>query len=141
MLGGSAGPTAAQTEAEEARPRLSVPRIERAPRLDDFDGMKPVGVALKMSKAEGLIDRLPRDGAVMSERTEVYFGYDEKYLHAVFVCFDSDPSGIRAHLNGRDRVPESEDSVALQIDTFRDAESGPCFSRLGLRCGGSAEPS
>jgi|CXWL01.1.fsa_nt_gi hypothetical protein len=132
LLGGFSGTTAAQTEVEEARTRLTIPRIERAPRLDDFDGMKPVGVALEMSRAEGLINRLPRDGAVMSERTEVYFGYDEKQLHAVFVCFDSDPSGIRAHLNGRDRVPESEDSVALQIDTFRDHKHAYGFQTNAL---------
>jgi hypothetical protein len=109
-----------QTEPPEGHPRLSVPRIESAPKLADFEGMKPGGVALKMTMATGLVDRLPRDGTPMTERTEVYFGYDDRHLYAAFLCFDSDPTGIRAHMNGRDRVPESEDSIALQIDTFRD---------------------
>lgn len=122
----------AQPAVQEERPRLTVPKLEAAPRLDDFDGMKPGGVAASMSRASGLVNRLPRDGAPMSERTEVYFGYDEKHLHAIFVCFDSDPAGIRAHLNGRDRVPESEDSVALQIDTFKDLKHAYGFQTNAL---------
>src|SRR5262249_47406916 len=47
-------------------------------------------------------------------------GYDDATLYAVFVCFDSQPTGIRAHLYGRDRIPDADDSIALQLDTFRD---------------------
>ncbi len=132
LLVGVSPAAGAQGALQEEQPRLTVPKIERAPRLDDFEGMKPRGVASEMSRAEGLINRLPRDGAPMSERTEVYLGYDEKHLHAVFVCFDSDPSGIRAHLNGRDRVPPSEDSVALQIDTFKDRKHAYGFQANAL---------
>ena len=122
----------AEAQTEASRPRLTVPRLERAPRLDDFDGMQPRGVALDMSMTQGFINRLPRDGSQMSERTEVYFGYDEKYLHAIFVCFDADPGGIRAHLNGRDRVQDSDDSVALQIDTFQDRKHAYGFQTNAL---------
>ncbi len=88
-----------------------------------------------MARVSGLIDRLPRDGVPMSERTDVYLGYDALGLHAVFVCFDREPSRIRAHLSGRDRVPDSEDSVALQIDTFRDRKHAYGFqvNALGVQ--------
>ncbi len=127
--------TQAQPVSPDALPRITVPRLEQAPRLADFEGMQPRGAALEMSKVSDLINRLPRDGVAMSERTEVYLGYDSVSLHAVFVCFDRDPSQIRAHLNGRDHVPDSEDSVALQIDTFRDRKHAYGFqvNALGVQ--------
>lgn len=120
MIAGTAMGTGAQTAAAGGPPRVTIPRLEGAPRLADFDEMEPTGAALRMVRVSGLVDRLPRDGVPVSERTDVYLSYDSAGLYAVFVCFDSDPSQNRAHLNGRDRVPNSEDSVALQIDTFRD---------------------
>lgn len=85
-----------------------------------------------MAKVSGLVDRLPRDGVPISEQTDVFLGYDGTSLHAVFVCFDRDPAQIRAHLNGRDKVPDSEDSVALQIDTFRDRKHAYGFQTNAL---------
>lgn len=127
--------TQAQAVSSEGQPRITVPRLENPPRLADFEGMQPRGAALGMSKVSDLIDRLPRDGVPMSERTEVYLGYDARGLHAVFVCFDRDPSQIRAHLNGRDHVPDSEDSIAMQIDTFRDRKHAYGFqvNALGVQ--------
>lgn len=122
----------AQPNPQDVEPRLTIPRLESAPRLSDFEGMEPRGAALEMSRISGLVDRLPRDGVPISERTEVYFGYDASHLYAVFVCIDRDPSQIRAHLNGRDRVPDSEDSVALQIDTFRDRKHAYGFQTNAL---------
>jgi hypothetical protein len=122
----------AQPVLPESVPRITVSHLRAAPRLDDFQGMKPSGAALEMSKAEGLINRLPRDGTPMSERTEVYFGYDDKNIYAVFLCFDSRPSKVRAHLSGRDRVTDSEDSVAFQIDTFRDRKHAYGFQTNAL---------
>jgi hypothetical protein len=118
--------------SQAAAPRIVVPRLESAPRLGDFETMEPRGSGLAMSKVSGLIDRLPRDGAPMSERTEVYLGYDAVSLHAVFVCFDSDPKRVRAHLSGRDHVPDSEDSIALQLDTFRDRKHAYGFQANAL---------
>jgi hypothetical protein len=127
-----AGNVRAQSGSTEPAPRIAVPRLQTAPRLDDFGGMKPSGVALEMSKVEGLIDRFPRDGTPMSERTEVYFGYDDRNIYAAFLCFESLPSSIRAHLSGRDHVTDSEDSVAFQIDTFRDRKHAYGFQTNAL---------
>jgi len=139
LLACAATATTAEPVSPDALPRISVPRLEQTPRLDDFEGMQPRGAALEMFKVSGFIDRLPRDGVPMSERTEVYFGYDSVSLHAVFVCFDRDPSQIRAHWNGRDHVPDSEDSVALQIDTFRDRKHAYGFqvNALGVQQDGT----
>jgi len=114
----AAAPAAAADSV--APPHVVVHHLSGAPRLDDFAGMEPDGVGREMARVEGLIARVPRDGEPLTERTVVYLGYDDATLYAVFVCFDSEPSGIRAHLYGRDRIPDAEDSIALQLDTFRD---------------------
>lgn len=99
-----------------------VPRIGRAPSIEmlDVGGAADVAAAAGMVRVEGLVTRLPRDGEPMSERTAVYLGYDDRTLYAVFICHDSDDNGVRAHLNVRDKIRDGDDSIALQIDTFRD---------------------
>lgn len=107
------GSLAAQT------PEVTIPRIDRPPTLADFEQMRPTGASVRMAVVAPFVNRLPRDGEPMSEPTEVYLGYDSQALHVVFVCHDSDPAAIRATLDGRDRTG-NDDTVALQIDTFRD---------------------
>jgi hypothetical protein len=109
---------AAEQTAQPAR--VVVPRLPAPPRLEDFAGMQAGGVGREMAHFEGFTARLPKDGEPLSQRTVVYLGYDDTSLYAVFVCFDSQPGGIRAHLYGRDRIPDADDSIALQLDTFRD---------------------
>ena len=78
------------------------------------------GAALQMTRVEGFTARLPQDGLPLSEKTEAYIGYDDSAIHAVFVCFDRNPGLVAAHLSSRDRIAGADDSVAFQIDTFRD---------------------
>src|SRR5580765_5206750 len=76
---------------------LVIPRLPHGPALEDFLSMKPEGgAALGMAKVEHFVQREPHDGEPVSEPTEVYLGYDDKNLYAVFVCHD-DPAKIRAH--------------------------------------------
>lgn len=113
MLAVSAGP---QLGAEQLR----IPKIGTQPRLSEFLAMELDEAPHGMARIEGLLARTPRDGEPISERTVVYLGYDDEQIHAVFVCFDRSPEGVRAHLWGRDRLPDSDDSIALHLDTFRD---------------------
>ncbi len=73
----------------------------------------------KMKMVEGLRQRVPTDGAPISQRTQVYLGYDDKNLYAVFVCFDNDPKKIRARLSRREDVFD-DDTVEIMLDTFHD---------------------
>jgi len=111
-FGASPGAQSLSAPLDVSGQRISVPRLEGPPRISDFEDMTPHGVGLAMARAVGFTDRLPRDGVSISERTEVFLGYDEEALHAVFVCFDRAPTQIRSHLSGRDRVPDSDDTVA-----------------------------
>jgi drug/metabolite transporter (DMT)-like permease len=105
------------------KPHITIRRLHQPPRLDDFARTMEAELEpeTEMTRIEGLIDRFPKDGAPISERTVVYLGYDEQNIYAVFVCFDRSPDRIRARLLPRDKLgDDAEDSVALQLDTFHD---------------------
>jgi Domain of unknown function (DUF5916)/Carbohydrate family 9 binding domain-like len=102
-----------------APPALTIPRLTRAPALEDFLSMKPVGeIALQMAKVTGFVQRNPHDGEKVSEETAAYLGYDQKNLYVVFVCFD-DPKKVRARMSRREDISD-DDEVAVMFDTFHD---------------------
>jgi len=83
----------AATYAADAAPTLSIPLLNQEPELSDFAGMSPsTALARQMAKMENFVQREPTDGAPASQRTEVYLGYDQRALYAVFLAFDTDPS-------------------------------------------------
>jgi hypothetical protein len=56
-------------------PALTIPRLNRAPALEDFLGMKPEGeIAQQMAKVTGFVQRAPHDGEKVSEETAAYLG-------------------------------------------------------------------
>jgi hypothetical protein len=100
---------------------VKIARVDHAPAFQDFLSMKPSSeTTAHLTKIEGLIQRIPSDGAPVSQRTIVYLGYDAKNIYAIFLCFDETPGKIRAHLANRDKFPGDDDAVALQFDTFHD---------------------
>ncbi len=80
----------------------------------------------KLAQAKGFRQRVPSDGAAVTERTEAYFGYDDKNLYAIFVCFDSDPQQVRARMSRREDVFD-DDFVELMLDTFNDHRHAYAF--------------
>ncbi len=96
-------------------PLARIPRVSRAPRLDDFLQDKP-------REAELVIDDfrqyVPGDGTPASEKATAYLSYDEKNLYAVFVCHDASGQ-LRAHLSKREDVGQ-DDGVGIYLDTFQD---------------------
>jgi Domain of unknown function (DUF5916) len=105
---------------------LVIPRLPHGPTLEDFLTMQPLGeVAQRMAKVTHFIQREPHDGEPVSQATEVYLGYDEKNLYAVFVCHD-DPSKVRAHETRREDF-EGDDDVEIMLDTFHDRRRAYVF--------------
>ena len=99
---------------------IAIPRIDIAPKLEDFVEMKPSpAFEGKLASVSGLIQRVPTDGAPSTQRTDVYLGYDSKNLYAIFVAFDTEPSKIRARLSRREDIFD-DDSVEIMLDTFHD---------------------
>ena len=114
-----------------APPALTIPRVSRAPALEDFLGMKPAGdIALQMAKVTGFVQRNPHDGAKISEETAAYLGYDQKNLYIVFVCFD-DPKKVRARMSRREDIYD-DDQVEVMLDTFHDRRRAYAFQTTPL---------
>lgn len=100
---------------------LRIPRIERAPRMEDFLGMAPTPRwAGKLAIVGGFIQRRPDDGHPATESTEAYLGYDAHALHIVFIAHDREPNKIRARMDHRESLAADEDQVGIYIDTFHD---------------------
>ncbi|MFQ5695000.1 MAG: DUF5916 domain-containing protein, partial [Terriglobia bacterium] len=110
-----------------ARPQLTVPRLARAPALEDFLTMKPNGsFSRQMTQVGGFIQREPSDGQPASQRTDVYLGYDDENFYAVFVCFDNEPEKIRARMMPRENI-RGDDQVEIMLDTFHDERRAYAF--------------
>ncbi|MGH9862823.1 MAG: DUF5916 domain-containing protein [Candidatus Acidiferrales bacterium] len=104
-----------------------IPRVERAPTLEDFLGMEPNGEWTgKLAKLEGYIQTVPRDGEPASQRTDTYLGYDQENFYLVFVCFDNEPKKVRARMVRREDV-FGDDIVLVHLDTFFDRRRSYVF--------------
>ena len=102
---------------------LNIPRIGGVPTLADFEGMQAsTTLARSMSRVEDFIQREPFPGQPSAQRTEVFLGYDQNNLYAVFLAFDSNPALIRSNLSPRENIFR-DDHVGFMVDTFNDQQS------------------
>src|SRR5271169_3526864 len=107
--------------------KLHIPRLEQRPTIADFLDMQPSpAIAGKMLKVDGFLQRDPKDGAPVSQKTDVYLGYTDKNLYVVCVCFDAEPDKIRARLVRRELIND-DDQFGFVLDTFHDRQHGLFF--------------
>jgi hypothetical protein len=117
------------------RPEIVIQRLDRAPRLEEFLGMQPpADLAGQLTVVENFVQRVPEDGAPASQRTQVYLGYDQSALYAIFVAFDDEPEKVRAHMARRENF-FGDDIVEIQLDTFHDEQRAFSFicNPLGIQ--------
>src|SRR5947209_3135189 len=105
---------------------VGIPRMAKGPTLAEFEDMKPRGVALEMAVVRDFTQREPTDGAQPSQKTEVYLGYDDKNLYVVWLCFDTERNGVRAHMVRRENIYK-DDFVQVILDTFHDQRHALVF--------------
>ncbi len=105
----------ASPQSPKDRPRIRARRVEVPPVLD---GLVNEPAWQEMEPATGLIQQQPDEGAAATEKTEVRFGYDDKYLYIGIICFDSSPKDIVVNQNRRDGSLAETDSVQVVLDTF-----------------------
>ena len=105
---------------------VSIPRISKGVTLSEFEGMEPHGIAKEMAAIRDFTMRNPTNGAKPSQRTEVYLGQDGKSLYVVWLCFDSDARGVRAHVTRRENIYK-DDFVQVILDTFHDQRHALVF--------------
>ncbi len=107
---------------------LRIPRISTPPKLEEFLNMEPPpNWRDKLVKVDRFTQRIPSDGAPVSQRTEAYLGYDEKNLYAIFICFDTEPQKLRARLSRREDIFD-DDTVEIILDTFQDHRHAYAFN-------------
>ncbi len=104
-----------------------IPRLETAPKLSDFEGMQPVTpLARQMLMVNKFVQRDPKDGAPVTQRTEAYLGYTSKDFYVLFLAFDAEPEKIRARMLRRELI-DDDDQIGLFLDTFHDKRHAYVF--------------
>ncbi len=109
------------------------PRITNSPHIDGILNEDVWKSALIVSD---FIQRLPREGLVPSERTEMRVLYSETSLFLGFIAYDSHPEKIVATVFKRDDWDITQnDQLAFAIDSYNDGRNGYWFSTnpLGAR--------
>ncbi len=61
----------------------------------------------------------PVDNVPASQKTTVLVLYNSRYLYLGFICHDTDPSKIRAHVSDRDNM-FNDDFVGVFLDTYNN---------------------
>jgi len=121
--------------AADAPFNIEIPQLTSVPQLEDFAGMEAATpLARTLVKVDTFAQRLPADGAAPTQRTEVYLGYDQQTLYAIFLAFDANPELIRATMSSRENI-DGDDSVVLTLDTFNDQRTAYSFqvTPLGIQ--------
>ena len=99
---------------EKANP-VQVPRFDQPPVIDgklDDDIWKQAQVLKDFYQTE------PGDNIAPSKPTEVFIGYDAKFLYIAFHAYD-EPDKVRARVAKRDQIFD-DDYVGFFLDTFND---------------------
>lgn len=94
---------------------MTVPKFERPPVID---GRLDDEVWRHAIVLRDFYQISPGDNIAPSKQTEVFIGYDTRFLYFAFHAYD-DPTKVRATLAKRDNV-FGEDNVRIFLDTFND---------------------
>lgn len=127
ILVGMAFPsTLTNQRKEEEKPTAQSYRVERATSEIKVDGMLNEkawsdAVVIKLS-----YEWLPGDNIPPPVETDCKVTFDRDNFYVAFLCYDPDPSKIRAHLMDRDTIDTfiQDDHVVFLVDTFNDERRG-----------------
>jgi hypothetical protein len=117
---------------EKAQP-VTIPRFDKPPVID---GKMDEEIWKTGAVFKDFYQFNPGDNTAPTAPTEVFMGYDAKFLYVAFHCFD-DPTKVRATVAKRDNV-FGEDNVRLFLDTFNDQRRAYVlgFNPLGVQADG-----
>ncbi len=91
-----------------------------------FDGKVDEAVWSEATKVE-LMQYRPGYAVAPTEKSDVFIGYDDKYLWLAGRLYMKDASKISATTKSRDVMPESSDNFGILIDGFNDKETALTF--------------
>ncbi|HSS20547.1 MAG TPA: DUF5916 domain-containing protein [Pyrinomonadaceae bacterium] len=110
----SSAPARVSVPPEKAKP-LHIPRLATPPVID---GKLSEDVWKQAVVLKDFYQINPGDNTTPSAPTEVFIGYDSRFLYIGVHAFD-DPTKVRASVAKRDNV-FGEDNVRMFLDTFND---------------------
>ncbi|MBW3655393.1 MAG: carbohydrate binding family 9 domain-containing protein [Gemmatimonadetes bacterium] len=111
-------------EPAAARKQVRAVRIEgRAPTVDGKLDDEAWSAAPALT---GLVQKLPVEGAPVSEATEVRFAYDDDALYVGARMFSRDPAAIQAPVSRRDNGEQAE-RLLVSLDTYLDRRTAYTF--------------
>ncbi|MDX1365856.1 MAG: hydrolase, partial [Arenibacter latericius] len=100
-----------------------------------MDGKVDEAFWMAIPAQDSFLMQEPMEGGIPTEQTQVRIAFDSQNLYIAVICFDSDPSGVKAFQKKRDASLETDDRFRLILDTFMDKRSAYFFeiNPLGLR--------
>jgi hypothetical protein len=111
-----------------AQSEIHITRTNEAPVID---GVLSDEAWSRVEPVTDFIQREPRTGHPVSERTEFFVMYDEHYLYIGIRCYD-DPEDIIAKEMARDVSLMNDDRVQIILDTHLDGRTAYWF-QIGPR--------
>jgi hypothetical protein len=99
----------------EPQADLQIPRVHRAPKLQEFIDGTPREAEVAVTAFRQLD---PVNGAPISKPTTAFLSFDEKNLYVGWICKD-ELEKIRARVARREDVM-NDDRITINIDTFND---------------------
>ena len=107
-----------------------------------LDGIVDEELWLTIPGNDNFLMQEPKEGGEPTEQTQVRVAFDNQNLYIAVVCYDSDPSDIKAFQKKRDESLETDDRFRWIFDTFMDKRSAYFFeiNPLGLRGDGLISP-
>lgn len=126
------GKTAITLPIEKSKP-VVIPRFEKVPVID---GKLDDEVWKSAAVFKDFYQWRPSDSGAASARTEVFMGYDSRFIYFAFHAYD-DRSKVRANVAKRDSIFD-DDSVGMIVDTFNDKRRAYelFFNPLGIQADG-----
>ncbi|HEV2146738.1 MAG TPA: DUF5916 domain-containing protein [Longimicrobiaceae bacterium] len=128
----AAGELSAQAAPAAPAARVQAQVVEVRGRAPTVDGRLDEAVWQVAPVLTGLTQRLPREGAPATERTEVRFLHDDDALYVGARMYKDDPSLLQAPVSRRDNATQAE-RILVSLDTYLDRRTAYTF---GVTAGG-----
>ncbi len=103
--------------------RIGAVKFDSAPIID---GIISEEVWMSAKPVTSFIQREPQNGKKFTEKTEVYFGFDQNNLYIACRCF-GDPDLITAKEMARDVSLGNDDRIQIILDTYMDHRNAYWF--------------
>lgn len=129
---------AAVTSSHANQPQLRIQRIDKAPVID---GLLDDAAWKQATRVTEFYQRVPVEGAKVSEATEAFLAYDSDMLYVGVRLYDRDPDAIVAMELREDEEMLNDDIFTISIDSMLDRKNAFLFymNALGTKGDGRIE--